>query len=506
MSQQQQITLSISSLTALAVIALFLACVHQADGPVAGSKPATSPAAPTPTPTGKQVTQTTTASATTSASTSATTTSADAPSTAATLSDAPPVASFIRITAPLFPESPERVLVSKTTWALSAPSTDADRLGLVSGNAAIRIKSHVVNDECATPWIEVAPRGFICTPVGPILPGSRAAKRLARKKAKKAKRKKATLIGSYAIAGKGARFYKNLKAAETGGRSRPARGDMLRRGKTVKLADGRVFWKTQRGEYIESTSVRRLWGSKYKGVEIDCGDCKDVTLAFAVNRRGVGGKVTVRRSASGRARVAKRMRPRQLVTVLELSDDNEFGRIGPDQWVARADLREIELQAPPAEVDVDGVLSRWADVDLDTQVAVLYDGRKPVFATLISSGRKKDRTFTGVFRVTRKKRRTTMASDRSRRQTYSAAVPYATYFYEGIAFHTAYWHNSFGKARSHGCVNLSPSDARTVYEFLGPEIPEGWSVVYGHDSQRGSVVSVRSTIPNPIPDPVVAAK
>jgi hypothetical protein len=86
-----------------------------------------------------------------------------------------------------------------------------------------------------------------------------------------------------------------------------------------------------------------------------------------------------------------------------------------------------------------------------------------------------------------------MRSDRGRRQTYSVAVPWSTYFNEGYAFHTAYWHGSFGTPRSHGCVNLSPSDALTVYKLLGPELPPGWSVVYSHDKhQPGSVVRVRS--------------
>ena len=33
-------------------------------------------------------------------------------------------------------------------------------------------------------------------------------------------------------------------------------------------------------------------------------------------------------------------------------------------------------------------------------------------------------------------------------------VPYVEYFEAGYALHAAYWHDVFGKARSHGCVNL----------------------------------------------------
>jgi len=36
-------------------------------------------------------------------------------------------------------------------------------------------------------------------------------------------------------------------------------------------------------------------------------------------------------------------------------------------------------------------------------------------------------------------------------------VPWNSYITEeGIAFHGTYWHNNFGKPRSHGCINLTP--------------------------------------------------
>ena len=410
-------------------------------------------------------------------------------------SDAPdvvptePSRPFVRITKALFEESPKRIEFVKGTWALSEPFTDGGRLGLVRGNTPITIKSHVVNGECETPWIEVAPRGFVC------MEARAARKPKASKKKRKSKKRKRALIGSYAIAAKGGRFYRSLKAAEEKGKSRAAHGDMLRLGKSVTFEDGRTFRKTERGEYIESIHIRRLWGSKFAGVELPA--TLSGPVAFAVNARSVKRKVAVHRAASAKARHSKSLKPRSLVSILEISEDKLFARIAEGRWVERKHLREIDVQEPPAEVGK-GVDTRWADVDLDKQMVVIYDGRKPVFATLISSGRERDRTPTGVFRVTRKKKRTTMRSDRGKRQTYSAAVPWSTYFHEGIAFHTAYWHDTFGKARSHGCVNLSPSDARTVYDHLGPEVPEGWSVVYGHESQLGSVVQVRSVRPNPI--------
>ncbi len=43
-------------------------------------------------------------------------------------------------------------------------------------------------------------------------------------------------------------------------------------------------------------------------------------------------------------------------------------------------------------------------------------------------------------------------------------VPWNLYFTDGGAvIHGAYWHDSFGSAYSHGCVNLSPADAQKLY-------------------------------------------
>ncbi|MCC6526938.1 MAG: L,D-transpeptidase, partial [Polyangiaceae bacterium] len=36
------------------------------------------------------------------------------------------------------------------------------------------------------------------------------------------------------------------------------------------------------------------------------------------------------------------------------------------------------------------------------------------------------------------------------------------------------WHDDFGRARSHGCVNLAPIDAAWLFGWTTPGVPEGW--------------------------------
>lgn len=50
------------------------------------------------------------------------------------------------------------------------------------------------------------------------------------------------------------------------------------------------------------------------------------------------------------------------------------------------------------------------------------------------------------------------------------AIPWTTMFSgEGYAIHGAFWHNSFGVPRSHGCVNCLPEDAKWIFRWATPE-------------------------------------
>jgi hypothetical protein len=69
-------------------------------------------------------------------------------------------------------------------------------------------------------------------------------------------------------------------------------------------------------------------------------------------------------------------------------------------------------------------------------------------------------------------------------------VPWVQYFSEGIALHAAFWHDQFGHRHSHGCVNLSPRDARRVFEATSPTLPPGWDAILSTDAAPGTVVHV----------------
>lgn len=146
---------------------------------------------------------------------------------------------------------------------------------------------------------------------------------------------------------------------------------------------------------------------------------------------------------------------------------------------------------------------KWIDVDLTRQALVAFEGTRPVFATLVSTGRLSApddetdfRTRPGSFRIREKHVTTTMDGDVASDGPYSIEdVPWVMYYDGSYALHGAFWHDSFGRPRSHGCVNLSPEDARTIFRWSDPPLPEGWHGVFATDEHPGSRVVVHEDKP-----------
>ncbi|HHH29714.1 MAG TPA: L,D-transpeptidase [Polyangiaceae bacterium] len=125
--------------------------------------------------------------------------------------------------------------------------------------------------------------------------------------------------------------------------------------------------------------------------------------------------------------------------------------------------------------------ARWIDVNITKQVLVAYEGKKMVYATIVSTGEdglgdpeESTATKTGIFRIHTKWVTTTMDSDIVGEEFELRDVPYVQYFEGGYALHGAYWHDGFGRPKSHGCINLAPEDARRLFFWTDPQVPQGW--------------------------------
>jgi hypothetical protein len=69
------------------------------------------------------------------------------------------------------------------------------------------------------------------------------------------------------------------------------------------------------------------------------------------------------------------------------------------------------------------------------------------------------------------------------------------YFQLAFALHSAFWHDGFGRPRSHGCVNLSPHDARWLFQWAGPRLPEGWHAIFPRAENPATWVNIRGETP-----------
>ncbi len=140
-------------------------------------------------------------------------------------------------------------------------------------------------------------------------------------------------------------------------------------------------------------------------------------------------------------------------------------------------VRVVWVRPRPEEVAPG---ARWIHVNLDQQTLVAYEGDTPVLATLVSSGKEGFEPPLGVFHVHKKYTTVTMSGPDPDAGTYAVEqVPWTMYYWASYALHGAYWHDTFGNVRSHGCTNIPPIDARWLFYWSEPGLPTGWHAKVG---------------------------
>ncbi len=130
------------------------------------------------------------------------------------------------------------------------------------------------------------------------------------------------------------------------------------------------------------------------------------------------------------------------------------------------------------------LIGKRIEVHTQDQVVIAYEWDRPIFMTKTATGA---RFSNGNFatpagrHITFNKRPTRhMAAGNLAYNGYDLpGVPWISYITEsGIAFHGTYWHNNFGKPRSHGCINLTSTAAKWIFRWTLPYVPPGEEFVY----------------------------
>jgi len=184
---------------------------------------------------------------------------------------------------------------------------------------------------------------------------------------------------------------------------------------------------------------------------------------------------------------------------------NEFWETDEGWWMRAIDGTRTDPGPAPDKL---GDHEKWIDVNLHRQTLVAFEGATPVYVTIVSSGRNEHETPAGSFRIREKHIASTMDGDADTASDgpYSIEdVPYIQYFNGGYALHGAFWHAEFGHVKSHGCVNLAPWDAKTIFGWTEPQLPEGWHAVLSSKERPGTRVVVHERGPGTCAGPKLDA-
>jgi len=405
----------------------------------------------------------------------------------------------------------ETISVSATqTYVRRKPSGNGPRAGVVKRGAGFAVKRRVRGPGCGGDWIELLVGGYLCStetestslePGGPKYPVIKKGK---------------ILPFSYMMIGRdGGTEYFDMSDAQADLPLTFLSPGFGRTYRSVVREYGLSFYETTRGTLVPTEDAFRVSGSKFRGVMLRGGSDAgrrsgrdDVAGGRRAGRRSGRGDsgdrgrslplvFTYRRrtpvySSPGR-RVKKRIKRFLVFRVVRAVQDRRrifYYKIEPNGFVRARDVRLAAWVAPPYEVN-DG--EKWVDLDISQQTLVAYEGSRPVYATLMSSGRG-NRTPTGVFRVWAKLAATDMSNDPEAERPYSMwNVPWTLYYKAGYAIHGTYWHSGFGTKRSHGCINLSPRDAKWVFDWSSPTLYPGWWARLPARSEESLIIRIRES-------------
>ncbi|MGB5219924.1 MAG: L,D-transpeptidase [Polyangiales bacterium] len=357
--------------------------------------------------------------------------------------------------------------------------------GIVRRGTTLKLNKEVTGPGCTDgTWYQAVPFGYVCSSLGFHVSDSPEAKSYGVPPAEVANH--LPYQYSRVITKRAPRYYRTPTVEE----EKQARRAMDKKGPTPEVvsslmegdyflalaeketreSDGAEFYRTVRGRYVRVSDVELRNPDPVRGEELGRGGWQ-LPLAF------VWGESRDLLSLNGDAPkvIGRAEKHARFVVDEELRKNGETYVVGAAGAVLRNEVRVARQTKAPSGVPAD---AKWIHVNLPEQTLVAYEGAKPVYATVISSGKEGYEPPTGLFEVQQKYISTTMNATDPIDGFYEVEeVPWTLYYHGGYALHGAYWHTDFGKVRSHGCTNIAPVDARWLYYWSDPEVPPAWHAV-----------------------------
>jgi len=269
-------------------------------------------------------------------------------------------------------------------------------------------------------------------------------------------------------------------AAKTG----ELKGGVLRKGSGVAIAgsfstnlgpEERRFGVTPSGSVIATDRLRPALGTTWFGMDIEK---IGLPVAF-VHKSGVHGWTLRKGEAEVNDEDLERRTALPLTGKFRTVQGVRYEQTRDEYWVRAMDVVVVVRRTKFPEFAKGN--QKWLDISLANQTLTAYEGQKPVYVTLISSGRDvlKEGTDTattarGTFRIQKKFITKAIDSREVHGEFDVADAPWVMEFAPNNSLMGTYWGDGIGEAHTFHGVMMSPVDAHRIWGWSEPEVPEGW--------------------------------
>lgn len=167
--------------------------------------------------------------------------------------------------------------------------------------------------------------------------------------------------------------------------------------------------------------------------------------------------------------------------------NERYGSYGDIFWADAAAFRPLTGdEIAPISPELDPA-EKSITVNVTNQTLSCFESSREVYFCRVSTGGRGLETPLGEFPLWRKIISVRMAVGTIETGYDTPGVSWATYFVgSGVAIHATFWHNEYGFARSHGCVNCKPEDAKWIFRWTTPVVPLEPGDVTWDDPRSGS--------------------
>jgi hypothetical protein len=173
-----------------------------------------------------------------------------------------------------------------------------------------------------------------------------------------------------------------------------------------------------------------------------------------------------------------------------------YAATGDEKWIRHKDMVPVFARHKYPDFATPG--QKWVDISLANQTLIAFEGKKAVYATLVSTGQDRfgdpaggaPATMQGTFRV-HAKYVSRVVDDAEVKNEFSVGeVPWVLEFADGFAITASYWQKHFGEPHNFHNVTLSPIDAHWLWQWTEIDLPEGWHGIVTADDASSPIVYI----------------